>query len=81
MLGWADHIGGAAFGFLKGLIVAQVVLIIFAAYPSLNVDDDIAGSELAPYFVEDVDVLLWILPDNFDSRIDQFTAPEPPPPS
>lgn len=81
MLGWADHIGGAAFGFLKGLIVAQVVLIIFAAYPSLKVDDDIAGSELAPYFIEDVDVLLWILPDNFDSRIDQFIVPEPPPPS
>ena len=76
MLGWADHIGGAAFGFLKGLIVAQVLLIVFAAYPGLKLDDDIAGSELAPYFLEDVDVILWVLPDNFDSRIDQFTAPE-----
>ena len=81
MLGWADKIGGAAFGFMKGLLVVQVLLIIFAAYPSLSLDDDIAGSELAPYFLEDVDILLWVLPDNFDNRIDQFTAPEPPPPS
>jgi membrane protein required for colicin V production len=80
MLGWADKIGGAAFGVIKGLIVVQALLIIFAAYPSLGLDDQIAGSELAPYFLEDVDFLLWVLPDNFDSRIDQFTAPEPPPP-
>ena len=79
MLGWADRIGGAVFGFLKGLLVVQVLLIIFAAYPSLGLDDDIAGSALAPYFLEDIDVLLWILPDNFDNRIEQFTAPEPPP--
>jgi membrane protein required for colicin V production len=79
MLGWADKIGGAAFGFIKGLIVVQILLIIFAAYPSLKLDDAIAGSELAPYFLEDVDVLLWILPDNFDARIDRFTAPQPPP--
>lgn len=81
MLGWADKIGGAAFGFIKGLIVVQVLLIIFAAYPSLSLDGAVAGSELAPYFLEDVDVLLWVLPDNFDSRIDIFTAPEEPPPS
>lgn len=67
MLGWADQIGGAAAGFLKGIIVVQVLLIIFAAYPSLKLDDAIAGSELAPYFLEDVDFLLRILPNNFDS--------------
>jgi membrane protein required for colicin V production len=77
MLGWADKIGGAMFGVVKGLIVVQVLLIVFAAYPNLSLEDDIAGSELAPYFLEDVDILLWVLPDNFDNRIDAFTAPEP----
>ncbi len=78
MLGWADHVGGAVFGFLKGLIVVQALLIVLAAYPSLGMDDAVAGSQLAPYFVDDVDVLLWVLPDNFDSRIDRFLTPQPP---
>jgi membrane protein required for colicin V production len=79
MLGWADRIGGAFFGFLKGLIIVQALLIIFAAYPSLGLDDAVAGSELAPYFIDDVDFLLWVLPANFDSRVERFIAPEPPP--
>ena len=78
MLGWADHAGGAVFGFLKGLIVVQALLIVLAAYPSLGMQDAVAGSQLAPYFVDDVDVLLWVLPDNFDSRIERFLAPQPP---
>lgn len=79
MLGWANRAGGAVFGVLKGLLVVQALLIILAAYPSLHLDDAVAGSELAPYFLDDVDVLLWVLPDNFDDRIDGFLAPEPPP--
>ena len=78
MLGWADHAGGAVFGFLKGLIVVQALLIVLAAYPSLGMKDAVAGSQLAPYFVDDVDVLLWVLPDNFDSRVERFLAPQPP---
>jgi membrane protein required for colicin V production len=76
MLGWADRIGGAFFGFIKGLIVVQVMLILFAAYPSLNLNAAVAQSELASYFIDDVDVVLWVLPDNFDSRVDRFIAPE-----
>ena len=78
MLGWADHAGGAVFGFLKGLIVVQALLIVLAGYPSLGMEDAVASSQLAPYFVDDVDVLLWVLPDNFDSRIERFLAPQPP---
>src|SRR3989442_13937407 len=77
MLGWADHAGGAVFGFLKGLIVVQALLIVLAAYPSLGMKDAVAGSQLAPYFVDDVDILLWVLPDNFDSRVMRFVAPQP----
>ena len=75
MLGWANHIGGAFFGLLKGLIVVEVLLIVFAAYPELGLDGAVDGSELAPYFVEDVDWVQWILPGNFDERVDAFLAP------
>ena len=75
MLGWANHIGGAVFGLLKALIVIEVLLIVFAAYPELKMDGPVAGSELAPYFIEDVDWVQWILPGNFDERVDQFLLP------
>jgi len=81
MLGWVDHVGGAFFGFLKGLIIVQVLLIIFAGYPTLGLDNAMDGSELVPYFVDDVDFVIWVLPDNFDSRVERFIAPEPPPPT
>ena len=76
MLGWADRLGGAAFGLLKGLIIVEILLILFAAYPQLGLDDAIAGSELAPLFLDDAPVLLRVLPGRFDDRVDQFLTPE-----
>ncbi len=75
MLGWADRMGGAFFGLLKSLILVQILLIVFAAYPSLGLEKAIAGSELASYFIDDASVLLVILPGDFEERIDQFLAP------
>lgn len=74
MLGWANHIGGAFFGLIKGLIVVELLLIVFAAYPELGLDGATRGSELAPYFVDDVDFVQWILPANFDDRVHAFLA-------
>ena len=76
MLGWADRLGGAAFGLLKGLIIVEILLILFAAYPQLGLDDAIGGSELAPLFLDDAPVLLRVLPGRFEDRVDQFLAPE-----
>lgn len=76
MLGWADHLGGALFGLLKGLIVVEVLLILFAAYPQLSLDDAIDDSRLAPFFLDDVPIVLRVLPGEFDDRIDRFLSPE-----
>src|SRR3990170_210062 len=32
LLGWADRLGGALFGLLKGLLVVEVLLILFVTY-------------------------------------------------
>ncbi len=74
MLGWADHLGGAAFGFLKGLVVIQVLLIVFAAYPALGLDGPVDDSLLGRYFVHDLSFVLRMLPGNFGDRIDAFLA-------
>lgn len=79
MLGWADRAGGAAFGLLKGLIVIQVLVILFAAYPSIGLDDAVDDSTVGRFFVDDASVVLVILPGEFDERIDDFLLPDQPP--
>lgn len=72
MLGVWDKMGGIGFGFLKGLLIVQVFLLIFAAYPSLGLEGAIEGSALATYFVDDFSFLLSLLPQEFENRIDIF---------
>jgi membrane protein required for colicin V production len=76
MLGPYDHLGGAIFGFFKGVLVVQILLIVFAAYPSLELDAAVDNSEFARYFVDDLSFVLNILPGEFDQRIDQFLDPQ-----
>ena len=73
-LGWADRFGGALFGILKGLIVIEVLLILFVTFPKLGLDDAIDGSALASVFLDAVPVLLFILPDEFERAVDTFVA-------
>ncbi len=75
MLGPMDHMGGAVFGFIKGIFVVQALLITFAAYPSLGLDGEIRKSEIARRFVDQYEFELSILPNNFDRRIAEFLAP------
>jgi membrane protein required for colicin V production len=77
MLGPWDHLGGAVFGLFKGLLIIQVLLIVFAGYPSLGLDGEIDNSSLATYFVDDFSFLLKVLPQNFEDRIDGFLNPGP----
>jgi uncharacterized membrane protein required for colicin V production len=79
MLGPLDHLGGAAFGFVKGIFVVEMLMIIFAAYPDLELDSAVANSEVARYFVDEFDFLQVILPSDIDGRIDLFNNPEEPP--
>ncbi len=72
MLGLWDKLGGAAFGLIKGLCIVQVLLLVFAAYPSLGLEGAVEGSELARYFVDDFSLLLNLLPQEFEDRIDAF---------
>jgi len=67
MLGAFDQLGGAVFGFVKGIVIIQVLLILFATYPSLHLDDAISDSSLSPFFLERAPILLQVLPAEFDA--------------
>jgi membrane protein required for colicin V production len=70
MLGWVDHLAGAAFGLLKGLVVAEIFFIVFVTYQVAALEDAIDGSLVAPFFLETVPVLLQILPGEFESGVE-----------
>jgi len=71
-LGWLDHLAGAAFGLLKGLILVEVFLILFTTFPFLGLDDTIRGSAIAPLFLDGGPVLLKLLPGEFNSAVEAF---------
>ena len=74
MLGWADHLAGAGFGFLKGLLIVQILLILFVTFPQFGLDDAIDSSAFASFFLDATPFLLRILPGEFDAAVDTFLA-------
>ena len=73
LLGWADRLGGALFGLLKGLVVVEVLLIAFVTF-DVGLDGAIEDSGLASVFLDAAPVLLIILPDVFERAVDAFPA-------
>jgi membrane protein required for colicin V production len=71
-LGWLDHLAGAAFGLLKGLILVEMFLILFTTFPYLGLDSTIRGSAIAPLFLDGGPVLLKLLPGEFDHAVNAF---------
>ena len=73
LLGPFDHLGGAAFGFVKGLIVIQVALFLVAVYPpSDEIATAVDESEIAPLFLDDAPVAEVALPGEFDNALAQL---------
>jgi membrane protein required for colicin V production len=73
-LGWADRIGGGLFGLLKGLIIVEVLLIVFVTFPRLGLDGAIDGSAIASVFLDARSAVLFVLPDEFEREVDAFVA-------
>ncbi len=75
LLGPFDHLGGALFGFLKGVVIVEVVLIVITAYPiTANLTQAVSDSLLAPVFLDGVPVMLELLPDEFDEAVDRLSS-------
>jgi membrane protein required for colicin V production len=73
MLGPFDHLGGAAFGLVKGVILVELALIVVSVFPvasqvALAIDDSV----LAPVFLERAPVMELALPGEFDDALDRL---------
>jgi membrane protein required for colicin V production len=72
MLGIFDSMGGAVIGFIKGVILVEIALIVAITFGSLHLVDDVDGSAFAPLFIEFLPFLKHILPSEFKTAIDEF---------
>jgi hypothetical protein len=71
-LGVLDRLAGGAFGFLKAVFIAQVVLIALVTFPKPDFRDDIDGSPVAKRLLDAAPTVLAFLPEAFDRGIDLF---------
>lgn len=66
LLGPFDRLGGATFGFAKGLLLVEVLLLAAVTFPiSGDIDSAVDDSALAPFFLDGIPVLLKVLPTEF----------------
>lgn len=73
MLGPLDRFGGAAFGFVKAILLIQVLLLAIAVFPaSAGLATAVDESVLAPFFLEEVPSAQLALPSEFEHALAQL---------
>lgn len=64
MLGWVNHLGGAVFGLLLGVIFCSALLAMWVNF--VGMEGAIAESTLAPILLDRFPMVLALLPAEFD---------------
>lgn len=67
-----DHTGGLVIGLLKGVVLVEAALFLFARYQFGGMTDAIDGSFLTPFFLRGIPFVLILLPDHFRAAVDAF---------
>ncbi len=65
LLGWVNHLGGAALGLVLGAIFCGALLAIWVKW--LGAGDTITESMIAPVLLDKFPIVLGLLPDDFDA--------------
>lgn len=65
MLGWLDRLGGLVFGVVKGAVLIEIFLIVFARFPIFNTEELIQGSFIAARISRYAPVIMALLPLEF----------------
>lgn len=75
MLGPLDHLGGAVFGLLQGLLLVELALIAVTTFPMASgLTAAVEDSALAPLFLDVAPVLLRLLPQEFRDAVDALVV-------
>jgi membrane protein required for colicin V production len=70
-LGPLDHLGGAVFGFVQGVLVVELLLFLFTAFPVIGgLPHTLDGSTLAPVFIERIPIFELLLPKEVRDAVD-----------
>ncbi len=64
MLGWVNHVGGAAFGLVLGAIFCSALLVAWVKF--FDVAEIIIESSLAAILLDRFPMVLGLLPEEFD---------------
>ena len=76
-LGGVDRLAGGVFGFLKGMLLCQAILIALVMFPNPDLRSEIDRSPVARGLLETAPLALRILPDSFERRVSEFLEPSP----
>ncbi len=60
-LGWLDKAGGAAFGFIKGVLISSMILLFLTLAISPN-SSLIGQSKLSPYITQITQKIIYVIP-------------------
>lgn len=71
-LGAADQVSGALFGFVKAVVICQVLLIAFVAFPSPDLTETIDQSPVAGALLDSAPLTRAVLPDRVDHAVGRF---------
>ncbi len=73
LLGPLDHIAGAIFGLLQGILIVQMLLIGLAVFPAAaSVSSAVDDSKLADVFLDTLPSVDRLLPERFRDPMDQL---------
>jgi membrane protein required for colicin V production len=73
-LGWLDRTLGAAFGLVRALLVASVLVMILTAFSWNPPPSSVAQSRLAPYVMEGATILVYLTPREIRDGFEQNYA-------
>ncbi|MEZ4553538.1 MAG: CvpA family protein [Dehalococcoidia bacterium] len=78
MLGPLDHLGGAVFGFLKGLLFTQILVFAATSFPIAdNVERAMEDSAFATFFVKRIPLMESLMPAEVKRALDAFEDDQP----